>query len=55
MNSIKTALLKIENVTEVEIDKRNRYHYCYFDTDRAFFVIHYPPWVIPQKDMTHFT
>jgi hypothetical protein len=35
MNSIKTALLKIENVTEVEIDKRNRYHYCYFDTDRA--------------------
>jgi copper chaperone CopZ len=38
MNSIKTALLKIENVTEVEIDKETDTITIDADNDRAVFV-----------------
>jgi copper chaperone len=38
MNSIKTALLKIENVSEVIIDKETNTITIYSETDRAVFV-----------------
>lgn len=38
MNSIKTALLKIENVTEVKIDKETDTITINADNDRAVFV-----------------
>lgn len=38
MNSIKTALLKIENVSEVTIDKETDTIIIHSETDRAVFV-----------------
>jgi copper chaperone CopZ len=54
MNSIKTALLKIENVTEVEIDKTDTITVI-FDTDRAVFCKNIIHLGLSVKDMTHFT